>query len=334
MKAIALVSGGLDSTLAAQLIKELGIEIVIMNLKTPFCLCDKRGTGGCNNQAAQIAFNLGVEFKIINVTDEFFGIIKSPKHGYGSNINPCIDCRILLLRKAKELMQAVGASFVVTGEVLGQRPMSQHKQALRIIERESGLEGLVLRPLSAKLLPETIPEKNGWISRNRLLDFNGRTRSPQIELAETLGIKDYPCPAGGCLLTDPEFTKRIRDLMAHGDLNLNDVELLKIGRHFRLAPGTKIIVGRNERENSRLLALAKDKDYLFMPDERLAGPTSLGRGQFNEKLIELSCRITSRYCDLNGASTADIVYRIMPGSEDKLMKASPIQETELGAFRI
>ncbi len=334
MKAIALVSGGLDSTLAAKLIKDLGIEIIIFNLKTPFCLCDKRGFNGCNNEAAKIAFNLGVEFKIINVIDEFFEIIKDPKHGYGSNMNPCIDCRILLLRKAKELMQDFRASFIVTGEVLGQRPMSQHKQALSLIEREAGLEGLVLRPLSAKLLPETIPEKEGWVSRNKLLNFNARTRSPQIELAKTLGIKDYPCPAGGCLLTDPEFAKRIRDLIAHGGLNLNDVELLKIGRHFRLTQNAKIIVGRNEKENKRLLGLAKEKDYLFMPDDKLAGPTSLGRGKFSEDLVRLSCNITCRYCDLGASKVADIIYKLFPGQENKILKASPISELELKSFRI
>ena len=334
MKAIALVSGGLDSILAAQLIKGLGIEVVVLNFKTPFRLCDKKIPNKSSNELVRAVINLGAELKVINVTDEFFKILKYPKYGYGSNMNPCIDCRILLFRKAKEFMLGLGASFIVTGEVLGQRPMSQNKQALGLTERGAGLEGLVLRPLSAKLLPETIPEKEGWVPRDKLLDFNGRTRRPQIELARVFKITDYPCAAGGCLLTDPGFSKRIKDLMACGDLNINEVELLKIGRHFRLAPDVKVIVGRDEKENYRLVNLAKEGDYLFMPNDKLAGPTSLGRGRFNEELIRFSCSITCRYCDLNDANTADIAYRALPEKEYKLIKALPTPETELEALRI
>lgn len=297
MKAIALVSGGLDSILAAKLIKEQGIEIIVFNLKTPFCLCDRKSSSGCNSEAAKTANNLGAQFKMVYASDEYFQIINSPKHGYGSNMNPCIDCRILLFRKAKEFMRQVSASFIVTGEVLGQRPMSQHREAMNTIDRESELEGLILRPLSAKLLAETIPEKEGWVSREKLLKFNGRTRRPQIELAEIFGIKDYPCAAGGCLLTDPEFSKRLKDLMLHEGLNINNVDLLKVGRHFRLAPKVKLVVGRNEQENNRLMSLAQEGDYLFYPSEEFAGPTALGRGVFNEELIKTSCDTTRSYCD-------------------------------------
>lgn len=335
MKAIALVSGGLDSSLACRLIKEQGIEVTILNFKTPFCLCDKKGSFGCGNEAVQLAQNLGASIKVVYVTDEYFEIIKNPKYGYGSNMNPCIDCRILLFRKAKELMQEIGALFVVTGEVLGQRPMSQHRKALKIIEKESGLEGLVVRPLSARLLPETIPEKNGWIQRGRLLNFSGRTRRPQMALAELFEIKDYPCSSGGCLLTDPNFSKRIKDLIDCGELNLNGVELLKLGRHFRLLPDAKLVVGRNEIENERLSNLAKKGDYLFFPQD-VTGPLALGRGDFNQELIRLSCSITCRYCDLNGTKFTNIGYKKIGAiSEgDSHLRVSPIDEERLMGIRI
>ena len=339
MKAIALVSGGLDSRLATHLVKEQGIEIIVFNFKTPFCLCDKKNSSGCHSESLAVARSLALEFKIEHVTDEYFTIIKDPKHGYGANMNPCIDCRILLFKKAKELMQREGASFVITGEVLGQRPMSQHRQALKIIEQESGLEGLVLRPLSAKLLPETIPEKEGWVSREKLLNFSGRTRRPQMALAKNFEIKDYPCSAGGCLLTDPGFSQRMKDLLKYEELNLNNVELLKLGRHFRIAQNAKLIVGRDELENERLASLAKAGDYLFMPKD-IAGPTALGRGVFNTDLIQLSCGITSRYCDLDGRTTADIVYKkiidagTVPEGDCPCIKALPIEERKLISLRI
>ncbi len=334
VKAIALISGGLDSALAARLIKEQGIEIIALNFKTIFCLCDRKTSSGCTNHAYQVANNLGIDLKVINITDEFLKIIENPKHGYGSNMNPCIDCRILKFRKAKEIMQEVGASFIITGEVLGQRPMSQYRHALNIIDKESELEGLVLRPLSAKLLQETIPEKEGWVSKDKLLNFSGRTRKPQIELAKRLDIKDYPCPAGGCLLTDPEFSKRLEELIKHQELNLDNVELLKIGRHFRLAPNTKLVVGRDEKENGRLLDLAKENDYLFFPNEELAGPTSLGRGVFSEESVKLSCSITSRYCDLNGQAQAEIIYRRVPQAEENKISVAVAKENLLADLRI
>ncbi|MBI5144857.1 MAG: 7-cyano-7-deazaguanine synthase [Candidatus Omnitrophica bacterium] len=332
MKAIALISGGLDSTLATKLIKEQGVEIIALNFKTPFCLCDRRISSGCLNYSRQVANNLGIELKVINISDEFFRVVENPKHGYGSNMNPCIDCRILKFRKAKEFMQEIGASFLVTGEVLGQRPMSQHRQALNIIDQESQLEGLVLRPLSAKLLPETIPEREGWVSRDKLLNFSGRTRRPQIALAKKFNLKDYACPAGGCLLTDPEFAKKLRELIRHQEFNKDNVELLKLGRHFRLAPETKLVVGRNEEENKRLINLVGEGDYLFMPKD-IAGPTSLGRGAFNEELIKLASSITCRYCDLNGNSIANIIYKRIP-KQEKILQVPATDETKLQALRI
>lgn len=333
MKAIALISGGLDSTLAARLIKEQGVELIGLNTISPFCLCNRRSSKGCLYGAGEVTKKLDLRLISINVTEELLEIVKEPRHGYGSNMNPCIDCRILLFRKAKEAMQREGASFIVTGEVLGQRPMSQKLNTMRLIEEEAGLDGLVLRPLSAKILSPTIPEEQGWISRDKLLAIAGRGRREQMDLACELGINDYPCPSGGCLLTDPEFSKRLRDLMKYGEFNLDGIELLKAGRHFRLNQDTKLIVGRNEKENERLFNLTQENDYLFMPKE-IAGPTALGRGNFNSELIKLSCSITCRYCDLNGNINTDIIYRRIPNKEERFLKVSPLTNRELENLRI
>ncbi len=229
IKALALLSGGLDSTLATKLILQQGIEVKALNFVTPFCLC---GKGGCG--AAEVAKELGIPIKIMIVGQEYLRILRKPKHGYGKNMNPCIDCRIFMLKKAKQQAKEMGASFIFTGEVLGERPMSQHVHALRLIEKEAGLEGKILRPLSAKLLKETEAEKKGLVSRERLLDINGRSRKRQFALAKHFMIANYPCPAGGCLLTCKEFASKLRDLFAHKTrVTLKDVSLLKVGRHFR-----------------------------------------------------------------------------------------------------
>jgi len=322
MKAIALISGGLDSTLAAKLIKEQGIEVIGLRFKIPFCPPRNKDFS-----------DIGIDIREANISDGFLEMMKNPRYGYGSQMNPCIDCKILMLCKAKEFMEQYGAKFIITGEVLGQRPMSQHKQALLNIAKRAGLEGLVLRPLSARLLPETIPEKEGWVKRDNLLSFSGRGRKQQIGLARIFGIKEYAQPAGGCLLTDPEFSKRFKDLVSHEGLNQNNVELLKLGRHFRFSERAKLIVGRNEKENARLADLAGENDYLFMPYE-IAGPTALGRGVFTDELVKLSCSITCRYCDLNGNTNIDIVYRRMSEKENKVLRISPIEETKLSSLRI
>jgi tRNA U34 2-thiouridine synthase MnmA/TrmU len=333
MKAIALISGGLDSTLAAKLTKELGIELVALNTVSPFCLCNQRSSSGCVHGAGRVARELGLKLISINVAEEFIEIVRKPKHGYGSNMNPCIDCRILLFRKAKIAMEQEGASFVITGEVLGQRPMSQKLNTMRIIEKDSGLEGLVVRPLSAQVLEPTIPERNGWIPRDKLLAINGRGRKEQFTLAREFGIKDYPCPSGGCLLTDREFSRRLKDIMDNGEFNLDEVILLKTGRHFRLKKGAKLVVGRNESENGLLESAAKDGDRLFYPKVDLAGPTSLLRGGSGQDLIDLSSRITAHYCDLNGNEDAAIFHRLA-GAEESCLKVAPIEEELLEFLRI
>lgn len=333
MKAIILFSGGLDSSLAAKLMQNLGLELIALNTVTPFCLCSRHSPTGCFHSAGIGAKNLGLKLIGFNVAEEFLEIVKNPKHGYGSNMNPCIDCRILLFKKAKELMHKEGASFIITGEVLGQRPMSQRKDAMRLIDKEAGLENLVLRPLSARVLERTIPEEKGWIDRDKLLAISGRGRRSQLDLADELGINDYPCPSGGCLLTDPEFSKRVKDLIKHRQFNLDEVLLTKLGRHFRLNDTAKLAVGRNETENAQLLNLAKEGDFVFMPKD-IAGPTALGRGSYSGETITLSCSIVCRYCDLGSFAGADICYRKTAGKEDKILYIAPIEQNKLVSLKI
>lgn len=332
IKAIALLSGGLDSTLSTKLILEQGVEVEAVNFLTVFCNCTPRGKTCLVSKSA--ATKLGVKLKVFEVSREYLEIVKNPKHGYGRNMNPCLDCRIFMFRRAGQYMRETGASFLITGEVLGERPMSQRREAMRIIEKESGLEGLILRPLSAKLLNPTIAEKEGLVNREKLLAMKGRSRRPQIELAEQLDINDYPCPAGGCLLTDPGFAGRIRDLKdRRPDFTLNDVQFLKIGRHFRLGPDTKLMVGRNEEENSRLANLAKNGDLRFCPT-KAKGPTGIGRGVFGRNSILIVSRIIARYSDGNLDEELEIAYNRIPENNIKHIVASPIKEEELSILRI
>src|SRR6266567_846047 len=251
-KALALLSGGLDSTLAVKVMLDQGIAVEALNFTSPFCTCTGKNAG-CKSEAVRVAEEFGIPIKVMNKGVEYLEIVRRPRHGYGKGMNPCVDCRIFLLRKAKEYMAESGADFVITGEVLGQRPMSQRRDTLRVIERESGLEGLLLRPLSARHFEPTIPEKEGWVDRDKLLAIEGRSRSVQMQMAEELDVKNYPCPAGGCLLTELSFVPKLRDVFDHSEeLNLRDFRLLKTGRHFRIAPRSKAIMGRSEGDNNQL----------------------------------------------------------------------------------
>lgn len=294
VKAVVLLSGGLDSTIAAKIIQDMKIELYGLNFMTPFCQCN-RGEG-CKHTAYEVSQILGIKLKTIFLADEYFEIIKSPKYGYGKNLNPCIDCRILMHKMAKEYMKEIDAKFIVTGEVLGQRPKSQFLSALKIIERESGIEGYVVRPLSAKILPPTIPEKKGWVNREKLLDIHGRSRKIQLKLANMYKLKGYSCPAGGCLLTMKEFAKKVKDLIEHSQLNLFNVNLLKLGRHFRLNENTKIIVGRNESENIQLSNIFNNGMVLLEPHQ-LKGPSGIICGKnIGADEIKLGARIIAYYC--------------------------------------
>lgn len=283
VKALVLLSGGLDSILAVKLLLEQNIEVTAINFRTNFCGPSK---------ARPAAEMLNVPLREVSIREDFLPILKNPKHGYGAGLNPCIDCHALMLKKAGEIMRAEGFDFLATGEVLGERPMSQHKAALNIVEKDADVVGYLLRPLSAKLLELTIAEKEGLVDRAKLLDISGRSRKRQIALAKKYGIKNYPTPAGGCALTQKGFSSRLRELMKNKpDFNAYDVDLVRFGRHFFFAPSTplgtstQIILGRNQEENEFLKNQIK-KDEIFIIPINFSGPEALIRGQnISEKNI-------------------------------------------------
>lgn len=292
MKALGLLSGGLDSILAVKLIQNQGVNIVGVNFTSPFSLLKE---GNISTVVKQLAIPL----RTIKLGNHYFKILRNPKYGYGKNMNPCIDCRIFMFEKAKIFAEKIQAAFLITGEVLNQRPMSQNRKALRITEEEAGLAGRILRPLSAKLLPETEVEKRGWIDRERLLDIRGRSRKRQMQLAEQFNIEEYPMPAGGCLLTYKEFAAKIRDLLQHKKrIGAGDIDLLRVGRHLRLGKN-KIVVGRNEAENKLLERMRGKDDYLFeVPD--CGSPITLLQGPKTSRTIKLAAALTLRYSDRKG----------------------------------
>ncbi|MFO7497303.1 MAG: tRNA 4-thiouridine(8) synthase ThiI [Desulfobacterales bacterium] len=245
VRALGLTSGGLDSILAALVLRRQRIAVEWVAFETPFFSADK---------ARKAARMIAVPLTVRPITEVYLKMLKNPPVGYGRCMNPCMDCHALMFRLAGELMREKGADFLFSGEVVGQRPMSQTRQSLRYVEKHSGFDGYILRPLSAQRLPETIPEKEGWVERTQLLGISGRGRKEQIQLARAYGVTDYPAPAGGCLLTDKHYARRLRDLFAHRDQPAErELELLKYGRHFRLSPDTKVVVGRSQAENEAML---------------------------------------------------------------------------------
>ena len=331
-KAIALLSGGLDSSLAVKLMIDQGIEVIAVNFTSPFCNCTPR-SAGCKHQARHIAEELGVEIQVLPKGMDYLAMVKNPPHGYGRGMNACIDCRIYMLRKVKEHMDSLGASFVITGEVLGQRPMSQHREAIRIIEKESGLTGLILRPLSAGLFPPSIPEQQGIVDREQLLSFAGRSRKPQINLADKLGIKDYPCPAGGCLLTDPVIASRLRDLFTSmPDFEMSDIHLLKVGRHFRIHPEMKIVLGRNEAENDRITGLAKPGSTIIHPVD-FPGPTALASNCPNPSQEQLIGEMIARYSK-DERDRYVLHKQIIGGEESTLIVNRKLPQDVLAAYLV
>ena len=289
-KAIVLFSGGLDSILAAKMMLEQGIDLLAVNFSAKLCMCGCKATG--ESQAEIAAKMLGVPLKTIDMTGDFIEIIKNPRYGHGANMNPCIDCKIYMLRHAKDMMDEAGASFLVTGEVLGERPMSQRRDTLNLIEKKADVKGILLRPLTAKNLDPTLPEKEGVVERDKLLDIRGRSRKPQIALAQNFGIKKYPNPAGGCLLTDPGFANRVRDAIKHNEFDSENLALLSVGRHFRLSDDARLVVGRDEAENNILLSIAGPDDLLFKLKDH-EGPISILRGKQDDNLINLSASIAA-----------------------------------------
>ncbi len=293
-KALALLSGGLDSTLAIRVMQEQDVEIHALNFVTPFCNCTTKSSG-CKNEAARVAKELNVPIKVMGKGKDYLEVVRNPKYGYGKHINPCVDCRIFMHKIAKDYMKEIGATFIITGEVLGQRPMSQRRDTMNIIDRESGLKGLILRPLSARLFDPTIPEIEGVVDREKLLDISGRSRKPQIKMADDFKIKGYNCPAGGCLLADEGFARRLRDIFDNSDeIIMPDVTMLRVGRHFRMNPTAKLLVGRDEAENEKL-ALHTGERYTLLKSHGVPGPTGLLVGDVSDANIDTAAKILARY---------------------------------------
>lgn len=326
MKALGLLSGGLDSTLAARMISEMGIGVVAVKFTSPFCQCD---SGGCCH-AAEVAQQMGLELKTVSKGDDYLDVVRHPKHGYGVGMNPCIDCRIFMLRKSKALMEEMGAAFMFTGEVLDQRPMSQYRRAMEVIEREAGVEGKIVRPLSAQHLEPSEAEQKGWVDRAKLLDFQGRSRKPQLALAEAYGVKGFACPAGGCLLTDKNFAAKLRDLFAHRQkVGMGDIGLLKIGRHFR-AGAVKIVCGRNEQESKALRLRASENDWLFEATDCM-GPVVLLEGGADEAALRLAAEVAAAYSD---GGSPEVEVKCWSGASERLMRVARSERDALNPYRI
>jgi tRNA-uridine 2-sulfurtransferase len=334
MKAIALISGGLDSMLAAKIVKDTGIDVIGLYCAIPFSLRDRTAGQPGGSLMQRFASRAGIDLRSLDITEDFLVMLKDPKFGYGAHLNPCIDCKILMFKKARLLMQEWGASFLISGEVLGQRPMSQQRRTMQQIDSGAQTAGLILRPLSAKLLEETIAEKQGWVSRDRLYAFSGRSRKPQTDLAVMLGIIEFQQPAGGCLLTDPHFSDRLDDLMKRDHLDLNNISLLKLGRHYRIGGSGRLIVGRDEQDNANIERLAQPGDYLFYPPDEIPGPTALGRSLGSDEDKALCSRIVARYCDRGGASSVAVRLRKVGSPEQAGCAAAPFTDDELQTIRI
>lgn len=330
-KAIALYSGGLDSTLAILVMMRHGVEVEALKFLTHFG-CDLSGLSSCGSDPYPAAEKFGFTVKLSHLGWKFVDIVKNPRYGHGKNMNPCIDCRLLMLKEAKDYMEMTGGDFIITGEVVSQRPMSQMRNHLNMIAKKCGLEGRLVRPLSGKLLPPTIPEKWGLIKREWLLDIQGRSRKRQMALAEEFGLKDYPSPAGGCLLTDRQYSKRIKDLFTfEAQFDFNDLNLLKVGRQFRLSEKCKLILGRNKEENETILSLSKKDDYILEVKDS-GSPIGLLRGDVNRSQFELAASITARYSDAK--DQYKIKVEILKGSQSQDIWVSPADYETLERVRI
>ena len=318
VRAVGLLSGGLDSTLAAKLLIDQGIEVHAINFVSPFCTCTPK-SAGCASVLTAIKQLGDIPLKRIALGDEYLDMVRNPKHGHGKGINPCIDCRIMKIRKAAEFMREIDAQFLFTGEVLGQRPMSQHRRAMSIIDKGSGISGLILRPLSAHLFSPTLAEQNGWVNREYLLSINGRSRKPQIALAAQKNISDYRCPAGGCLLTDVHFTARLKDYFNYVDNPKSaDIPLLKIGRHFRLENGDKIIVARDEQEGEKLIQLHR-KDWTILEPMNFSAPVVMFEGMDRNAALKKMMEYT------NHETPVDAMIKIIDNNGENTLLLSEIK---------
>ena len=336
-KAAALISGGLDSLLAAKVMLEQGIHVEGINFYTGFCVeghthairkKDKKKQK--RNNALWTAETLGIKLHIIDIVEEYKDILINPKHGYGANLNPCLDCKIFMVQKALEWIKEHDFDFIITGEVVGQRPMSQRKDTMPVVAKSSGAEDLLLRPLCAKNLPETLPEREGWVDREKLYDFSGRSRKPQMALVNQFGIEDYAQPAGGCcFLTDESYSRKLGDLWQHRsskDYELDDIMLLKVGRHLRPADNYKMIIAREEGEGNFMQGY-KNR-FISLKTTSHGGPLVLIDGEPSDEDLETAAQITARFSQGKMADKVDVLLRQLDGSEQTL-SVSPMSPAKI-----
>jgi tRNA U34 2-thiouridine synthase MnmA/TrmU len=329
--AIALFSGGLDSALAILLMLRQDIKVTALTFMTHFG-CDLQDRSSCGHNPYPMAEKFGFDVKLMHLGQKFVDIVENPKFGRGSEMNVCIDCRILMLSEAKNFMEMVGADFIITGEVMGQRPFSQVRDKLNLTANEAGVKDILLRPLSAKRMPITKPEREGLVDRDRLEGITGRGRRRQIELAREHGLDDYPSSGGGCLLTDHGYSNRLRDLLAHTErITFDDLNLLRVGRHFRLDADTKVVVGRNESDNAQLLGLMKGHHYRLEACD-IGSPITLLIGPRTEENIRKAAKITARYTKLKDSDSVRV--RLHDPEADVEVSVTPAGEEDLAAVII
>ncbi|MBU3143162.1 tRNA 4-thiouridine(8) synthase ThiI [Clostridium sp. CF012] len=321
--ALAMISGGLDSILAAKLVKDQGIEVIGICFKSYFFN---------EANALKIVKQIGIPLEVVDFSEEHFEMVKNPKHGHGKNMNPCIDCHAMMMRYCGELLEKFHADFIITGEVLNQRPMSQNRSALDIVKNESGIGHKILRPLCAKNLKPTEMEMDGLIDREALLNISGRNRKVQIELAAKWGIKDYPSPAGGCKLTEPNYSRRLKELVEHKeDTSKNDLDLLKLGRHFRISKDAKIISTRMQEEGELIEQLLNPDDLMFLPRD-YNGSTVVIIGKATNEDIEFAAKITGRYCKGKDEKTITVKYGNYGDPLNRFIEITPATEEEINKY--
>lgn len=324
-RALAMVSGGLDSILAAKLIKEQGIEVIGICFKSYFFN---------EENARRMVKQIDIPLEVVDFSVEHFEMVKNPKHGWGKNFNPCIDCHAMMMRYSGKLLKRFEADFIITGEVLNQRPMSQNRQALNIVKKESGFANKILRPLCAKNLEPTEMELNGLVDREKLLDISGRSRKPQMELAEKWGITEYPSPAGGCKLTEPNYALRLKEAIdRQGDASPKDIELLRYGRHFISSNGKKIIVARTGEEAKKLKEILDSNDTVFYPSSHM-GAMVIISGETSYEDEELACRLAGRYSKAADEEEVEVKYGKFKTQFNKCMKVMPINEDDIEKYLV
>ena len=336
-KAVSLISGGLDSMLATKVIMEQGVHVEGINFFTGFCveghthaIRNRDRKKPKRNNALWVAEQLGIKLHIVDVIDEYKDVLLNPKHGYGQNLNPCLDCKGFMVRKAYEWIRANDFDFIITGEVMGQRPMSQRKDTMPVVQRESGAGDLLLRPLCAKYLPPTLPEREGWVNRESLYDFNGRSRKPQMALAQHYGFNDYATPAGGCcFLTDKAYSEKLVDMWQHRssrDYQLDDIMLLKVGRHLRPRPHFKMIISREEGEGKFLEGYRKQ--FLHMRPLSHKGPLVLIDGEVSDDDVQLAAQVAARYSQ--GRDADEVEFEVIsPDKHRETLKVVPLAQDEI-----